>query len=108
MDLDYESELLLVQIPLCDFLALFFLTFKYIFLTFLMKLLCEKLRLCTETLEDRQRMEDQGKSHFSRRNEEMIQKIEDKLVISIPIHLQRSLEFIHSILNNLHNHLKGG
>ena len=48
-------------------------------------------------------MEDQGKSNFSRRDEEMIQKIKDKLVISSTIHLQRSLEFISSILYNLHN-----
>ena len=48
-------------------------------------------------------MEDQGKSNFSRRDKEMIQKIKDKLVISSTIHLQRSLEFIPSILYNLHN-----
>ena len=47
-------------------------------------------------------MEDQGKSNFSRRDEEMIQKIEDKLVISSTIYLQRSLEFIPSILYKLH------
>lgn len=47
MDLGYELEQLLVLIPLCDFLASFFSTFKYIFLTSLMKLLCEKLRLST-------------------------------------------------------------
>lgn len=47
MNLDYELELLLVPIPLCDTLASLFSTFKYIFLTSLMKLLCEKLRLST-------------------------------------------------------------
>lgn len=47
MDLDYELELPLVPIPLCDSLASFFSTFKYIFLTSLMKLLCEELRLST-------------------------------------------------------------
>ena len=47
-------------------------------------------------------MEDQGKSHFSRRDEEVIQEIEDKLVTSSTTHLQGSLEFMHSILYNLH------
>lgn len=47
MNLDYELELPLVPIPLCDTLAPFFSTFKYMFLTSLMKLLCEKLRLST-------------------------------------------------------------
>lgn len=47
MDSDCELELLRVPIPVCDSLPSFFSTFKYVFLTSPMKLLCEKLGLST-------------------------------------------------------------
>lgn len=107
MDLDYELELLLISVPLCDSLASFLPTFNTHFWLLRWSYYVRNLGYLLKLQSIGKAWKTKGNSHFSRRDKEMIQRIEDKLVISRTIHLQSSLEFIYRILHNLHKYHYG-